>query len=110
MSDLHAALHELSTATAAFWQYLSSSETIPPGTKETFEQASRRVKSLTGLVLGDGIRQEVDDANDTVGLLGLGEPSRYGMPTSSVPQALSKIGRAEHAVAEGVRKVYKSGE
>ncbi|MFI8531782.1 hypothetical protein ACIGMX_16270 [Streptomyces aquilus] len=108
LGDLHTALHELITTAAAFHKHLSESETIPPEARDEFDHACRKVKSLAGLVLDDSIREAVDKANDTVGLLGLGEPTRHGMPTKTIPQAMYDLGRAEYAVAAGVREIYKS--
>ncbi|MCX5055110.1 hypothetical protein [Streptomyces sp. NBC_00474] len=108
LTDLHAALGELSTTTAAYWKQLTDSETIPVESKEAFEQARQKVMRLAGLVLDDSTREAVDTASDTVGLLNLGEPIQNGMPTKPMSQAHYDLGRAEYAVASRLRDVYKS--
>ncbi len=108
LTDVLTALRQLTTTTAAFWKHLTSSEDIPPESKEAFQEAHRKLKSLVALTLDDDIRDAVDTAYDTANLLHLGEPIQHGMPSKTVPQALHDIGRAEYVVASRVREIYKS--
>lgn len=106
LSDLHAALGDLSKAMATYSGHLEATWLEAPGSDDAFHEASQKLRSLKGPTLDDQAREIVETAYDTVLQRHLGEVG--AAPTKTTSQALSEVGRAQSAVASRMRDIYKS--